>query len=365
VQFVEDVFKRAQDKADLDGKLLYRQAGKLLLVWNLLAQFDCSKESLCMNLFLRRSVRWLGCLAGLVVLAYVGVCAFVSWQKESMIFPYRQVEASRGRAAPAGWETWWHEAAPGIRVEAWFRPAQGLLAGERAPAVIFFHGNGEVIDDCTRDFAGMWGRLGCAVLLVEYRGYGRSGGEPTLAGARADAGAWFDRLATDPRVRADLIIAHGFSLGGGVAAALAAERPVAGALVESTFYSLPRAARDRGLWLYFATDRHNTGNYLRALPVDLPLQLTHGTLDEVLPVHHGRALAAVRPTAPYTEARIPHVSLSAQAGRADLAAALLATARARAERIAAKTKPAALGNGTGFALGSNEAETDKVLSNNP
>ena len=76
------------------------------------------------------------------------------------------------------------------------------------------------------------------MLLVEYPGYGRSGGKPSERSVTATMLAAYDRIARDPRVDAQRIFGHGRSLGGGAMAQLAARRPLAALILESSFTSV-------------------------------------------------------------------------------------------------------------------------------
>ena len=287
---------------------------------------------------LRRIFRASLRLAGFATATYLAACAVVAWQKDTMIFPVHGRERAAGKVAPAGYASWWHSMRDGARVEAWWRPAPGASPEQPGPAVIVFHGNGELIDD-SRDFAEVWNRLGVSVLLVEYRGYGRSDGVPGVTACEADSPEWYDRLAATPGVRKDLILAHGFSLGGVFAAELAGARPLAGLVLEGTPASLREAARDRGVWVMFTRERFDAGAVLRRLDPGVPVLLTHGTRDGVVPFRHQGLLAAARPGARVVSAAYDHYPLSTQE-RPDLLRDLLAAARARADAAAGGPAPA-------------------------
>lgn len=267
-------------------------------------------------------------LALFAAATYLAVCALMAWQKETIIFPLHGRERAAGKVAPPGYETWWQTMRDGVRVEAWWRPARGASPDRPAPAVLVFHGNGELIDD-SRDFAEVWHDLGASVLLVEYRGYGRSEGSPGIAACAADAAEWFDRVAATPGVQAQAIIAHGFSLGGVFAAELAGLRPVAGLVMEGSVASLRAAARDRGIWLLLTRERFDAEAVLRRLPPEVPVLLTHGRRDRVVPHRHLGLLAAARPGATVVEDDHDHYPLSTQE-RPDLLRDLLATMETRA-----------------------------------
>lgn len=287
----------------------------------------------------RRILVW---LVGLSVAGYVVFCGMVAQNLEAVIYPSQGRERAHGRLAPAGYESWWLALADGQRVEAWWRPAEGANAATPAPVVIYFHGNAELIDD-QRQTAELWHSLGVSVLLCEHVGYGRSGGAPGLAHDIANAVAWYERLVARPEVRGDAVLVHGFSLGGAFAAQLAARKPVAGVVLESTFASLPHMARRLGVGIYFPRERMDTERVLRELDPGVPVLLTHGRSDDVIPVAQGRRLVAVRQSAKYVEGDYPHVPWAQnEPGHPSLRALLadtLAAARARADKGLASPPP--------------------------
>jgi pimeloyl-ACP methyl ester carboxylesterase len=124
---------------------------------------------------------------------------------------------------------------PTGKAEAWYLPPLGSAVP--FPALIFAHGNGEVID--------MWAealdefrRWGLAVMLVEYPGYGRSDGSPSEAGIRAPMVGAYDVLVARATVDRSRIVGYGQSLGGGAIAALSERRPLRVMILQSTFTSL-------------------------------------------------------------------------------------------------------------------------------
>jgi len=281
---------------------------------------------------------WRRAFARWVVIAaasYLAVCGIVAWQKEAILFPMHGRERAAGKSAPAGYETWWQTMRDGARVEGWWLPARGASAELPAPAVIVFHGNGELIDD-SRDFAEVWHEFGVNVLLAEYRGYGRSEGEPGITSCKGDSVEWFDRVAARPDVRRETIVAHGFSLGGIFAAELARERPVAGLALEGTVASLREAARDRHIWVLFTRERFDATAVLRGLDARVPVLLTHGRRDGVVGFRHHGLLAAARPSARAVAEDHDHYPLSTQE-RPDLLRELLGRASALAGVAGAET----------------------------
>ena len=190
---------------------------------------------------------------------------------------------------PAGTETVW--LGQDEDVEAWFlAPAP---SSSPFPVVMFMHGNGELIDDHA-DVLELTGE-GFGVLLVEYPGYGRSGGSPNERSITAAVVAAFDYLSSQPRVDAGRIVAYGRSIGGGAACALAAVRPVAALVLESSFTRLADLMPPfvpRALML----DRFD--NLAVVAAGGAPVLVLHGERDRIIPYAHGRALAQAAGTTP-------------------------------------------------------------------
>lgn len=252
--------------------------------------------------------RWIRLLV-IAVTTYVAMCVLMACVKDELIFPSRGVTEAQKLTPPADATVWWNETAPGVRTEAWFFVGKGRSAASPGPAVIYFHGNGEIID-YHKDTAAMFNALGISVLLVEYRGYGRSSGPVSISGNCVDAPVWFDRLVARPEVKKDQVFAYGFSLGAAFATQLATHRPLAGLVLESPFSSLPSMARQRNIYLYLSTERLDTGAALATLAPKFPILITHQKLDYAIPVAEGRKLAAVRPDAVYIEGAGGHSPLA-------------------------------------------------------
>ncbi len=155
-----------------------------------------------------------------------------------------------------------------------------------AHTILFSHGNAEDIGHLD-PFVRQIRDQGFAVLTFDYRGYGLSEGSPSEAKSYKDIEAAYDHLVNDRKVPAEQIILHGRSLGGAVAADLAARKPVGGLILESTFTS---AARVLTGFKIFPFDRFNTISKIPA--VTCPVLIIHGKLDATISFHHGEKLFA-------------------------------------------------------------------------
>ncbi len=175
-------------------------------------------------------------------------------------------------------------------VEAWFLPPRGR-AGP-APALLFTHGNGELIDIWLDPFRAVAAE-GIGVLLLEYPGYGRSGGRATQESVVRVAIAGYDFLVEQPEVDPARVVAWGRSLGGAAACALSGARPLAALVLESAFTGVRPLARRFGLFGPLVLDPFENLPAVRAFGG--PVLVLHGERDPVVPVAHGRALAAAAP----------------------------------------------------------------------
>jgi len=157
-------------------------------------------------------------------------------------------------------------------------------------AVLFAHGNAEDLGDLG-PYLDAYRASGVSVLALDYPGYGTSTGTPSEAGAYAAADAAYDFLA-DRLPGGGRIVTHGRSLGGAVMVDVAARRPVAGLVIESSFVSAYRVMTRIPL---LPVDQFRSLRKLSA--VDAPVLVVHGTADEVVAPWHGRRLAEAVPAA--------------------------------------------------------------------
>lgn len=115
-----------------------------------------------------------------------------------------------------------------------------------APAVILFHGNGMVLDDMA-DWAVFYHQSGFNVLLLSFRGYGKSEGSISGEGEEGmyrDAAAAVDHCMRVQRIPTPRIVAHGYSLGGSAAAAAAYYYGLGGLVLDHTFTSAEAVANN-------------------------------------------------------------------------------------------------------------------------
>jgi fermentation-respiration switch protein FrsA (DUF1100 family) len=206
-----------------------------------------------------------------------------------LVFPRFAVpDAPPAAAAIAGLERL-ERRIPGGTVEAWLLRGDGAGAARPGPAVIFAHGNAELIDHWP-GLLSWYPRHGVTLLLPEYRGYGRSAGRPSQDGIVEDFLYFHDALVQRPEVDPRRIVFHGRSLGGGVVCALARERPARAMILQSTFTSLRRLVRRFLVPGSVVGDPFDNLAAIRGL--EGPLLVFHGEEDRLVPFAHGKELVA-------------------------------------------------------------------------
>jgi hypothetical protein len=176
----------------------------------------------------------------------------------------------------------WLTTNDGIRLNGWW-----FRKSDAAFATLFLHGNAGNVTHRI-DHARAILRAGSAVLVIDYRGYGKSSGRPGERGLYLDAQAGYEELIQRgyPPKR---IILQGESLGSAVATELAATRPCAGLILESPFASLSRMAGTI-LPVIGPLIAHGFDTDRKIEKIHVPLLLIHGDSDEIVPFSQGEAV---------------------------------------------------------------------------
>jgi len=239
-------------------------------------------------------MRWWHLLL-LPAVAYGALALWIALTQSRLLYlpdlPARDLTTTPDQAGLA-WEPVRLTTADGLGLGAWYLPAEGADT-----ALLFLHGNagnrGHRLDSLR-----LFHDLGLAVLILDYRGYGDSEGKPSEAGTRRDARAGWDYLVGSRGFDPEWIIIFGRSLGGAVAARLAADLAVEAAppralVLESTFTSVPDLGAELYPWLpvrLISRLRYDTLGLMAH--IDVPVLVVHSREDEIIPFAHGERLFA-------------------------------------------------------------------------
>lgn len=217
-------------------------------------------------------------IALLLVIAWGGAVVWMWVRQESYLF------------LPNHWEPWpeyekfrWDREVNGVKLQGWF------LDKDANKTVIYHGGNAEDLSGhCEVLFDG----LEANTLLVNYRGYGASGGTPGQKEMIADCSAILDLFCKEKQVPHSSVFLMGRSLGSGVSVQVAAARPeVAGVILVTPFESIAAIAKFQYPWLPIERFlRHPFRSIDHAPNMQIPALILLAEFDEVIPVESGRKL---------------------------------------------------------------------------
>ena len=208
-------------------------------------------------------------------------------------------------------------ASDGMVLHGWYFPAE-----RAAGSILVLHGNAENLS--THVNSVLWlVKEGFNLFIVDYRGYGYSGGEPSLDGVHKDADAALEKLFSLPETDPDKVVVLGQSLGGSLAVYTVAHSPrrdrIRALVIDSAFSSYRRIAREKlsDFWLtwpfqvplsWTVPDDYSAVKWIGQI-TPVPVLILHGLDDPVVPTHHGRLLseAARDPKQLWLTARPGHV----------------------------------------------------------
>lgn len=233
-------------------------------------------------------------LAIALLAGYLGLLLLLWWGQSHLVFhpavPDREIRSTPADADLA-FEPLRIRTGDGETLAAWFVP------GPRtdSPTVLFLHGNAGNIGHRIETLE-MLHAAGAATLIVDYRGFGESSGNPTEEGTYRDARAAWEWLVHERALDPSRIVVFGRSLGSAVAAHLAAEVRPAGLILEAAFTSIAKLGAHHYPWApvrWLSRFRYDTAEYLRN--VECPTLIVHARNDEIVPFEHAERLAAIRP----------------------------------------------------------------------
>jgi fermentation-respiration switch protein FrsA (DUF1100 family) len=220
-----------------------------------------------------------------VALTYLGLTVMIYFQQDGMVYAPEKAITHNPRNIGLEYEEVVVRTKDGLLISGWYIPAKNEKA-----VILFCHGNAGNISN-RLDSVRIFNSLSLSVLIFDYRGYGKSEGRPSEEGTYLDAEAAWDHLVTVKKIPPGRIIAYGRSLGGAVAAEIAARRSPAALIIESGFTSATDLGQKIYPWLpvklvskfhYATIDK--IGN------IRCPKLIIHSRKDDIVPFEHGRML---------------------------------------------------------------------------
>jgi pimeloyl-ACP methyl ester carboxylesterase len=174
------------------------------------------------------------------------------------------------------------------------------LAGKDDPNILFFHGNGEIVSDY--DMIGpLYTKYAMNFMVVDYRGYGISSGDPSVTSMIRDSHAVFASFKEWLKAtgHSGPLLIMGRSLGSAAALEIGSsyQDEIAGLIIESGF------ATTLPLLITLGVDIHGLGiteddgfqNVRKISSINKPTLIIHGQYDEIIPVNSAAILQSQSP----------------------------------------------------------------------
>jgi len=179
----------------------------------------------------------------------------------------------------------------GERIQAWFFKQEHA---DEVATILFFHGNAGNLSHRLPNIQELFEKVGCNVMIVSYRGYGKSTGTSTESGLKIDAQSALDYLIGRDDINSKKIIVFGRSLGGAVGIQLIAknEDKICALIVENTFLSVghmvdllfPFLSRMK----FLSTNKWDSETEI--VKISIPILFLVGEKDSLVPCSHPKQL---------------------------------------------------------------------------
>lgn len=224
-------------------------------------------------------------IIGSIALGYVAILLVVYFLQDSMIYhPYKTITTTP-KDVGLQYEEVTFRAEDEISLHGWF------VSGDTSnPTILYFHGNAGNISGRMETIQ-LLHKIGLNIFIFDYRGYGKSGGHPSERGTYRDAKAAWNYLLIEREILETNIVVMGRSLGGSIAAWLAARETPAASIIESSFTSAAELGADLYPWLpvrwMIKYDYNTLGNVKK---ITSPVFMAHSTDDQIIPFHHSQEL---------------------------------------------------------------------------
>gem|GEM_PF-129172 len=242
-------------------------------------------------------------VGGVLTVAYSSACLYLLLQQNRLIFLPSAVIEKTPAFLELDYEDVWLPVSAGAgkveNIHGWWIPAASPNEGS-AGAVLHLHGNG-VNMGANVNQAHRFHKLGLDVLMIDYRGYGRSQGSfPSEAQVYEDAETAWNYLVLKRGINPGGIFIYGHSLGGAIGLELAVRHPeAAGLIVESSFTSMRDMVNClHGYFRIFPVNwllKQRFDSISKVRYLQMPVLFIHGTADNGVPASMSQILFSAAP----------------------------------------------------------------------
>ena len=213
----------------------------------------------------------------LILFTFLG-CAVIN---RFVFTPKKGISATPARSS-IPYEEVWFQARDGVCLNGWY-----IAVARSNPLILFFHGNAGNLSD-NLDYLKLLHGKGFPLFIFDYRGYGKSAGEPVGENDLYQDARGAVSFLEGRGWRHEGMIFFGQSLGAAVALQMALESPPAGLVMEGSFTRMKDIVRHLSPFGYYMVGWWGFDlpfdNLAKIASVGVPLLLIHGNIDEVAPV---------------------------------------------------------------------------------
>ena len=215
-----------------------------------------------------------------VIVLFTGIHYF---EYKSVFYPARFIAATPA-AIGLPFDDVFIKTQDGVIINAWL-----VKSSTGRGTLIFFHGNAGNIGDRLEKIR-LFHQLGLQVLIIDYRGYGKSQGRPSEAGIYKDAVAAYDYLRSRKDIANSHIIGYGDSLGGAVIIDLATKRDLSALIVHSSFTNAGDMAKTIYPFIPSFLLETKLDSAAKIRKITAPKLFIHSRADEIVPFRLGERL---------------------------------------------------------------------------
>ncbi len=220
-------------------------------------------------------MKFLISLLALAGLLYLAVCVLLYFKQERLLFFPEKLASNYRFPFKGSFQERWVEATDGTRLHGLL-----FLADSSKGLLFYLHGNGGALDSWG-EVASVYTQLGYDVFLLDYRGYGKSGGQiQSQTQFLGDVETAYQQLLAEyPESRVVLL---GYSLGTGAAAWLAAHHQPKLLILQAPYPSMRAMARHYYFWIPGFIVRYPLATDQVLPRVKAPVIVFHGDQDEII-----------------------------------------------------------------------------------
>lgn len=219
-----------------------------------------------------------------IVFAFLTSCSTIDINERDVFDAHRTISPEEFKTVGYSLSETFFETEDGEDINSW------ILKHDKPKATVLYLGGNGFLMVKSRPLIELYSRLPVNVVFIDYRGYGKSSGEPSVRGVQLDAEAAYEvALEISEESNSELIV-HGHSMGSFLSAYIADTKYVSGYILESPVSEIDSWTKGLVPWLLrpfirFSIDEAiaSQNNLSRVKTISEPLLIIGGDSDEITP----------------------------------------------------------------------------------